>query len=303
MAGYAEAEGIPSIWTTWWLGDFTGALVVTPVIVLWASSRDLLARDGLLKSGLVFAAAAIVGIIAFSPLIEQTESRDPLGFLALLPLLWAALRRGQRDTASVALILTCFAVWGTVAGGGPFAQNHLNDFFLLLLMFMISISVPSLALSADVAIRKRAEDQLLRAHEELDRRIQERTAALDQTRQELHQAQKMEALGQLTGGIAHDFNNVLTVIMNSLELVRASASADHRQRFDRAVQAARNGAELVQRMLVFARKQPLQSRPTDINQVVRTTLAMFHQDPIANIDVMTKFTPGLSWARVDSTQI
>ena len=95
--------------------------------------------------------------LLFSPLVTQATTVRPLGFLAILPLTWAALRCNQRDTATVALILSCFAVWGTLLGSGPFADTSLNDSFLLLLMFMISTSVPSLALSADVAMRKGIE--------------------------------------------------------------------------------------------------------------------------------------------------
>jgi integral membrane sensor domain MASE1 len=227
LAGYLEPEHIAYTWMTWWLGDLAGAVVITPVLMLWAMSRPSTLRgDELLETGLVLAGAMAVGVIAFSPLIEETVSRGPLGFLAILPLMWAALRRGQRDTATVALVLSCFAVWGTMSGGGPFARETLNESLLLLLMFMISTSVPTLALSADVAVRKATERSLRAARKELDQIVQERTEALEETRQELHQAQKMDALGQLTGGIAHDFNNVLTVITNSIEMVRASASED-----------------------------------------------------------------------------
>jgi two-component sensor histidine kinase len=96
-----------------------------------------------------------VGLVAFSPLLQQTANRAPLAFLAIVPLMWAALRLDQRNTATTAFILSCFAVWGTVSDGGPFARSNLNDSFLLLLTFLISISVPSLALSAEVAMRKR----------------------------------------------------------------------------------------------------------------------------------------------------
>lgn len=85
--------------------------------------------------------------------------RDLLGFLAILPLLWAGLRLEPRHTATIALILSAFAIWGTFRNGGPFATPNLNDSFLLLIMFMISAAVPSLALSADLSTRRRTEDQ------------------------------------------------------------------------------------------------------------------------------------------------
>src|SRR5262249_8708460 len=65
----------------------------------------------------------------------------------------------QRDTATVALLISGFAVWGTVGGGGPFARATVNESFLLLIVFMVSISVPSLALSAEVAVRRETERQ------------------------------------------------------------------------------------------------------------------------------------------------
>ena len=77
----------------------------------------------------------------------------------------------SRDTATVAVILTIFAVWATVAQAGPFAHMGLNESFLLLLTFMLSVSVPSLALSADVEMRRRSEDDLRRIQAELDQRV------------------------------------------------------------------------------------------------------------------------------------
>src|SRR5262249_42103384 len=136
-AGFADGSQFGSIWLTWWLGDLGGALVITPVIVLWAATmREELRWPVLADSVLISAAACMVGAIAFSPLIEHTAQRAPLGFLAVLPLLWSALRHHQRDTATVALILSGFAVWGTIAGVGPFSGGTLNESFLLLLMFI-----------------------------------------------------------------------------------------------------------------------------------------------------------------------
>jgi signal transduction histidine kinase len=179
-AGYIERTNFANAWVTWWLGDVTGALVIAPVIVLWASSHyHAFNRNEFLETIGVLATAAAVGLIAFSPLIEQTPSRDPLGFLVILPMLWAALRRGPRDTATVALVLAGITIWGTLTGGGPFTTADLNVSFLLVLMFLISITVPSLLLSADVEVRKKAEKSLRRAQIELERKVAERTRELE----------------------------------------------------------------------------------------------------------------------------
>jgi integral membrane sensor domain MASE1 len=180
LFGYIEPKNFTDAWITWWLGDVTGALVITPVIVLWALNHPhAFNRHDLVETAGVLATSAAVGLIAFSPLIEQTPGRDPLGFLAILPMLGAALRRGPRDTATVALVLAGITIWGTHTGGGPFATPDINASFLLVLMFLISITVPSLLLSADVEVRKKAEGSLRRAHVELEQKVAERTQELE----------------------------------------------------------------------------------------------------------------------------
>src|SRR5215813_11301941 len=186
IAGYAEWANFANIWLTWWLGDMIGALVVTPVVVLCALSDARAFRSTeLTKSAAVISLAVAVGFIAFNPLFKESQHPDTLGFLAVLPLLWAALRRGPRDTAITSFILAGFSIWGTFSAAGPFAPASLNDAFLSVLVFLISVSVPSLALSADVAMRKTIEENLRRTHTELDRRVEMRTAELAAANQAL----------------------------------------------------------------------------------------------------------------------
>ncbi len=95
---------------------------------------------------------------------------------------------------------------------------------------------------------------------------------LVQREEQLRQAQKMEAVGQLTGGIAHDFNNILAVVLGNLDLMSEHVK-DHEECANlafKAIRAAERGALLTQRLLAFSRKQPLMPRPTDVNRLIRS---------------------------------
>ncbi len=129
----------------------------------------------------------------------------------------------------------------------------------------------SLAAQAAVAIdNARLLADVRSANETLERRVEERTAALRETESALRQSQKMEAMGQLTGGVAHDFNNLLTPIIGSLDLILRKRGDDpvlHRL-LDGALRSAERASTLVQRLLAFARRQPLQPAPVDMTALV-----------------------------------
>src|SRR5581483_8887440 len=102
----ADWVNFEPIWLTWWMGDLAGALLITPVIVLWTQSpAQALRYATLARSGAAFATAAIIGLVAFSPLSRHIPNSSPLAFLAIVPLMWTALRHNRRDTATTALIL------------------------------------------------------------------------------------------------------------------------------------------------------------------------------------------------------
>jgi PAS domain S-box-containing protein len=129
--------------------------------------------------------------------------------------------------------------------------------------------------------------------------------ALEQTREALFQAQKMQAIGQLSGGIAHDFNNLLTVILGNLEIVRKRVADDPKviRLIDNATQGALRGVSLTQRMLAFARRQELKSEPVAIPALVTGISGLLRSSLGPSVKIETCFPADLESVLADSNQL
>ncbi|WP_019905850.1 CHASE3 domain-containing protein [Methylobacterium sp. 77] len=121
----------------------------------------------------------------------------------------------------------------------------------------------------------------------------------------LREAQKMQAIGQLTGGIAHDFNNLLQVILGNLEFVRAKLDGDGKlqSRIERATWAAQRGATLTGQLLAFARKQPLAPAAIDLSATMPDLIPLLRRTLGEHIDVRYVETAGLWPAMADPAQL
>jgi PAS domain S-box-containing protein len=133
----------------------------------------------------------------------------------------------------------------------------------------------------------------------------EAQAALELAREQLFQAQKLEAIGQLTGGVAHDFNNLLTAILGSLELVKRRLPHDPRVTplIDNAIQGAERGATLTQRMLAFARRQELKLEAVEIASLVRGMTGLLERSLGPSIRIETRFPRSLPPVKTDPNQL
>jgi PAS domain S-box-containing protein len=126
------------------------------------------------------------------------------------------------------------------------------------------------------------------------------------TDRELRQAQRMEAVGQLTAGIAHDFNNLLTAILGNLELLaqRPSRDTERNARLIAGAQAAaERGAKLTAQLLAFSRKQRIAAEPVDLNRLIDTVVPLLRSTIGGNIGITVKADPGASAALADPAQL
>lgn len=412
VAGFAAWTNFPAIWATWWMGNVAGAVMTAPAIVLWASAlrTPSSSRERTIEPILVASLAAVIGAIAFGPLLPPFTGDNALAFLAVLPLLWAALRRGPRDTATAALILSGFAVWGATLGSGPFAQDTLNASLLLLVSFIAATTLPSLILSAAMTSRERA---LARSEQDYRRLVDsvrdyailmldpdgrvttwnagaerieqyapaaiigrhfgcfytedarkqneperalacaaetgqyetegwrvrqdgsrfwasvvisairndrgrlvgfakvtrditeahEAQAALEQTRESLHQAQKLEALGRLTGGVAHDFNNLLMAISGGVNLLATGKPERRDAILEEMRHAVERAASLTRQLLAFARREALRPQVVDIADRMSAMQDLLQRSLGAGIRIEFRFQPDLWPIEVDPGQL
>ena len=159
----------------------------------------------------------------------------------------------------------------------------------------------------DVTEHKRTELALQRLNDTLESRVDEAIAARAAAESALHQAQKMEAVGQLTSGLAHDFNNLLGGIVGSLGLLERRLDQgrhdDLRRHLANAQSSADRAAALTHRLLAFSRRQPLQMRPTDGNALVSSMRDLLQRTigPLVAFELM--LADDLWLTRCDANQL
>jgi signal transduction histidine kinase len=180
-------------------------------------------------------------------------------------------------------------------------QHDYDQYDINFLTGFANVLAEAVSTASRGAALQETVDQMKALVEEKDRLLD----AKDATDVQLRQAQKMEAVGQLTGGVAHDLNNILTVITGTIEIL-AEAVADRPELAAIAKmidQAAARGADLTMRLLAFARKQPLQPREVDVNSLVIETARMLRPTLGEHVEVNMALAGDVSRALVDPSQL
>ena len=173
LAGLVEPGAHARIWLTWWLGDAAGALLVTPLLLLWLRDPDLRSLGRRAPE----ATALLLALVLAGLTIFGAGRLGGTAFACMPLLLWAAFRFGPRETATATAILSTLAVAGTQRGHGPFAAEAADVSLLLLQTFMGTVALTMLAVAATVAHGRRVA-RSLRQSETTLRLAEQRVAFL-----------------------------------------------------------------------------------------------------------------------------
>ena len=226
--------------------------------------------------GQTFVISVIGGMCAGGVVLNVPHLPTLLAFLlsATLPVAFRLFATGSMADIALAAMIIVFAAALSLAGA------YLNRFFTAGLRLRFELNEANIRLRAEMAEHRETEATL-------------------------RQAQKLEAVGQLTGGIAHDFNNLLTAVVNYVELAirRADGNPAVVSLLRGAVQAADRGIVLVKQLLAFARKQRLEPRSVDLKVLIFDIKELLQRTLGATIDLEIEIDPDLAPARVDTNQL
>ena len=190
IAGMAPADQFDAIWLTWWLGDASGAILVTPFLLCWYRDHALRwTGKRALEAALLFATVIVVTAALF---FEPVLGRYPLAFLCLPPLVWAAFRFEQREVVTAVVMMSVVATWATTIGRGPFAMATPNESLLVLQSFMTMIAMTAVVMAA---------------------LVQERVALLERERLALANAEAaLRSSDAFLAMLSHELRNPLSAI-------------------------------------------------------------------------------------------
>jgi signal transduction histidine kinase len=161
LAGFANWSSYNAIWLTWWLGDVTSDLVVTPLILLWsAAGKRRWHEKEVFEVGTLLLLLVLLSGVVFGGWLEISSKNYPITFVCGPVVIWMAFRFTQRETATGIFILSAIAVWGTLRGFGPFVRQTENESLVALQSWIAVLTITAMALSAGMAERRRIEEEL-----------------------------------------------------------------------------------------------------------------------------------------------
>ena len=282
IQGEFALSNLATNWWTWWQGDTSAIIVITPLILCW-TDRDAprWPASKKIEAVAVTVALALVGYGVFG---SSAATRDfhALPFVTLPIIVWAAFRFDQRGVTTAIAALCALAISYTVFGQGPFSSGSTNVSLLLLLAFICAVAMTGLVISAIVGELRRTLEALRHSHDELEQRVAARTQELERAnrslQEEIRRIEMLERserrINEFLAMLGHELRNPLAPIRNALDLMRIKSAGDStyewsRNIIDRQVtQLTRLVDDLLDVGRITSGRIMLQKEPVEMNAAV-----------------------------------
>ncbi len=261
LAGSALWSRAPDLWFTWWLGDTVGALVIAPLLLLWVHNFKFRwsVRQSL-EAVLLVEFMVLISFIVFSGNTQYGYAHYPL-YISLLPIVWAAIRFGLRETVTTIFLLACLAILGTLSGFGPFVSSSPNTSLNLLQFYIAIASSIGMILAAALQERRYAVESL---EEKVHERTKELEIALQKDRVNLERLRSIVSHLPSAALLMDEEANILELneaycrmfhIKRSPEQIRNMSSAELLERFLQGL--LHPDEHMVKVRATIAKKEPL----------------------------------------------
>src|ERR1041384_7887120 len=268
VAGFADWTHYGAIWLTWWLGDVTGDLVFTPLVLLWSVGLQRgWSKKEATEVGALFLLLVLLSSVVFGGWLEISARNYPIAFICGPIVIWTAFRFSQRETATGIFILSVIAVWGALRGFGPFVDQSENQSLLTVQSWTAVLAITAMALSAGMAERRRIEEELQQQKSMVE--------AANRTKD------------HFLAMLSHELRTPLTPVISALESLETEPTQTQESKTSLAM-IRRNielEPQLIDALLDFTRitrdKMQLRFIPIDAHQAVSNVVEICRAEPRA----------------------
>jgi|GEM_PF-2028434 signal transduction histidine kinase len=297
-----------TIWFTWWTGDVSGIIVLTPVLLAWwKPKRRMWNTQSIIQVVLLFIVLGIYLEAVFGDWLPLWPNKAKI-FLIFFIITWCVFSMSQRQLAIASLAISVFSIWSTLNLTGPFGESSINESLISLQVFLCVISITMMFLSTTLNERRQKEDDLKEANSNLELKIAERTLSLEKQKEELKQANErlVEKAKELENvnkesrsfahAVSHDLREPLRTIASYLQLIeeryKNKLDSDADIFIDFAVDGAKRMNMLIDDMLTYSRIEHSQGNFSDVDlneilAIVKNNLHTTIQENSARITLIS----------------